>query len=215
MQAQVSTPRLSRAFYRRDALVLARGLLGQRLVSQIGGIRTSGIIVETEAYLGIPDKAAHTYGGRKTARNRSMWGDGGTAYVYLVYGMHHCFNVVAGPVGEPIAVLVRGLQPDGGQGVMFERRRVRRETDLASGPGKVCQALGIDRQQDGTDLVDGRLLYIERLRRRALPSRAITAAPRIGIPYAGEWQRRPLRLYIEGNPHVSRGAEIGSLRARV
>jgi DNA-3-methyladenine glycosylase len=202
--------RLTRSFYRRDPVLVARSLLGHRLVSRIGGTRTSGIIVETEAYLGIPDKGAHTYRGRRTPRNETMWGDGGHAYVYFVYGMHHCVNVVAGRSGDPVAVLIRALEPDAsdssdaGMHLMFARRqKAKRPTDLCSGPSKLCQALGITRDHDGADLVDGDLLFIERARSRSLPETYVIAGPRVGIGYAEEWQHEPLRFFLKDNPHVS------------
>src|SRR5690606_28960799 len=111
-----------REFYRRDPVTVARALLGQRLVRVAQGVRTAGLIVEVEAYLGIPDKAAHTCGGRRTPRNESMWGDGGHAYIYFTYGMHHCMNVVAGAPGSPVAVLLRALEPVEGLEAMYARR---------------------------------------------------------------------------------------------
>lgn len=196
---------LPRSFYRRDAVSVARSLLGQRLVTCVDGKRTSGIVVETEAYLGRLDKAAHTYGNRRTPRNETMWGDAGHLYVYFVYGMHHCANVVAGSTGEPVAVLVRALEPDCGTDVMFERRRrARRDTDLCSGPGRLCQALGIARDFDGADLVAGELITVERLRKRCLPSARIASGPRVGIGYAEEWQGKHLRFWVRGSPHVSK-----------
>ncbi len=204
MTAQEAAPRLSRSFYRRDPVAVARGLLGHRLVSRIGGKRTSGIIVETEAYLGIADKGAHTYGGRHTPRNETMWGDGGYAYVYFVYGMHHCVNVVAGRSNDPMAVLIRALEPDAGLDLMFTKRmKAQRPTDLCSGPSKLCQALGITRDHDGEDLIEGEFLFIEHARSRSLPTASIIAGPRIGIAYAEEWQHKPLRFFLRGNPHVS------------
>ena len=169
------------------------------------GRRTSGIIVETEAYLGIPDRAAHTHGGRRTERNRSMWIDGGHAYVYFIYGMHCCMNVVAGLAEEPVAVLLRALQPDEGVDGMYRRRgAARRDADLCSGPGKLCQALEIDRQLDGVDLVTDDRLFVELLRQRPLPAGAIAAGPRVGVEYAGEWAAEQLRFAIADNPNVSR-----------
>ncbi len=201
-----SLARLSRRFFRRDAATLARALLGQQLVSEVDGVRTAGVIVETEAYLGIEDKAAHTYAGRRTARNETMWGDAGHAYVYLVYGMHHCVNAVAGRAGEPCGVLIRALQPEDGVNAMrARRRRARRIADLCSGPGKLCQALGITRQLNGVDLTKPGSLWIERRRRRPLSSSAVTTGPRVGIGYADEWRYEPLRFCVSGNPHVSRG----------
>ena len=161
------------------------------------------MIVETEAYLGIPDKAAHTYGGRHTRRNRTMWGAPGHAYVYFVYGMHHCINVVAGKTGDPVAVLIRALAPEVGIDTMFERRhKARRTTDLCSGPAKLCQALGIDLALDGEDLTSSDLLCVASPGRRQPPA-TIVATPRVGIAYAEEWQPEPLRFFVAGNPHVS------------
>jgi len=196
-------PRIARSFYRDDAVSVARRLLGQRLVTCIDGERTSGIIVETEAYLGVADKAAHTYGGRRTARNETMWGDGGHLYVYFVYGMHHCANVVAGRAGDPVAALVRALEPDDGLDTMFARRpAAKRPVDLCSGPAKLCQALGITRDHDGTDLSRPGVAGIEQLRQRALSSHRIASGPRIGIGYAEEWQAEPLRFWVRDSPHV-------------
>ncbi len=204
------TARLPRSFYRRDVIAVARGLLGQRLVTELDDSRVSGIIVETEAYLGTVDKAAHTYGGRRTARNEAMWGDGGHAYVYFVYGMHHCVNVVAGNPEEPVAVLLRALEPDGGTDLMFERRAAaRRPIDLCSGPGKLCQALGITRAVDGEDLVSGKRLFVEALRARPLPEATIGCGPRVGVHYAEEWRHEPLRFWVRGNRNVSRSPGSG------
>lgn len=197
--------RLPRPFFRRQPVTVARALLGKRLLSQADGVRTVGTIVEVEAYLGVSDKAAHTYGGRCTARNETMWGDGGYAYVYFVYGMHHCVNVVAGTTGDPVAVLIRALEPCEGLPAMAVRRpNASHPTDLCSGPAKLTAALGIDRSMDGADLVKGTLLYLEATSTRALPSRRIGVGPRVGIGYAEDWVSRPLRFWVRGNPHVSR-----------
>lgn len=196
--------RLARHFYERDPIKVARGLLGQRLVRVAGGQRVAGIIVETEAYLGRVDRAAHSYRGR-TERNASMWLTGGHAYVYFIYGIHWCMNVVAGVAGDPVAVLVRALEPVEGLDFMRARRpRAKRDRDLCSGPGKLCEALAIDRRLDGVDLVTSDELFIEQERRRAYPSARITVGPRIGVDYAGEWAREPLRFHLTGHPHVSR-----------
>ena len=138
--------RLSRSFYRRDAVQVARSLLGQKLVRWLDGHRLAGFIVETEAYLGIPDRAAHTHNGRRTPRNASMWKDGGYAYVYFTYGIHHCMNVVAGRSEDPIAVLLRALEPVEGLEIMRAHRGwSKADSQLCSGPGKLCQALAMDR----------------------------------------------------------------------
>lgn len=201
---QLPASPLPAQFYLRDAITVARSLLGQRLVSLVGEQRTSGLIVETEAYLGAADKAAHTYGGRNTRRNRTMWGAGGHAYVYLIYGLHHCVNVVAGHADDPVAVLIRALDPDEGLETMFTRRaKARRPTDLCSGPAKLCQALGIDRSHDGVGLVEGSVLFVEGLRQRTLPRSKIVSGPRVGVGYAAEWADKPLRFWVRDNPHVS------------
>ncbi|MDP6580719.1 MAG: DNA-3-methyladenine glycosylase [Vicinamibacterales bacterium] len=199
-----SLRRPPRSFFRRDPVSVARELLGHRLVSGVGGKQTAGIIVETEAYLGIRDKAAHTYGGRRTHRNRTMWGAAGHAYVYFVYGMHHCINVVAGETGDPVAVLIRALEPETGIDTMFERRhRARRIIDLCSGPAKLCLALGIDLGLDGEDLISSDLLRVESSSRSSPLAATIVTAPRVGIAYAEEWQNKPLRFFVADNPHVS------------
>lgn len=201
-----ASTRLPRFFYRHDAKRVARSLLGQLLVRVDNGLRLSGMIVETEAYLGIEDKAAHTFKGRRTPRNRSMWLDGGHGYIYFTYGMHHCFNVVAGRSGEPVAVLVRALEPVENLDLMYARRiAARRDTDLCSGPAKLAAALDIDRGLDGVDLATSGAIFIERLRERAFPSARVCVGPRLGVGYAEEWARTPLRFFLRGNPHVSRG----------
>lgn len=191
--------------FRSDPVTVARRLLGQRLVRIQGGLRLAGTIVETEAYLGLEDRAAHTFNGHKSARNQSMYLPGGHAYVYFTYGMHHCLNVVCGEADEGVAVLIRALQPTEGLEEMRRRRRTaRKDADLCSGPAKLTQALNIDRSLDGADLVLGKSLFIERLRSRALPSARIAVGPRIGVAYAGEWSTRPLRFHVRSSPFVSR-----------
>ncbi len=198
--------RPARTFFRRDPVALARALLGQRLVRILDdGQRLAGTIVETEAYLGLNDAAAHTYRGRKTARNASMWLDGGHAYVYFTYGMHYCCNVVAQGPGKPTAVLLRAIEPTEGLEAMFQRRpAAKRPRDLCSGPAKLCAALEIDRNLDGEDLQTSDRLFIEQLRARTLPSTAIAASPRIGVDYAGDWAQKPLRFFCPHNLYVSR-----------
>nr|WP_206211863.1 DNA-3-methyladenine glycosylase [Wenzhouxiangella sp. XN24] len=199
---------MSHKFCQRDPVALARALLGQVLVRvDADGARLAGRIVETEAYLGVADRAAHSYGGRRTARNEAMWGPAGHAYVYFVYGMHYCMNIVAEGPGQPSAVLLRALEPLEGLEQMRRRRAAGRavvlpDTALCSGPAKLAQALGVDRALDGADLVDGETLFLERGSR--VPPTRIVVAPRIGVDYAGDWAERPLRFYVAGNPHVSR-----------
>jgi DNA-3-methyladenine glycosylase len=199
--------------YDRDPVTVARRLLGQRLVRVLDGQRLAGIIVETEAYLGDEDRAAHTFGGRRTARNESMYLPGGHAYVYFTYGMHHCLNVVCGAADEGVAVLVRAVEPTEGVAGMFARlSRARKATDLCSGPAKLTQALAIDRDLDGVDLKSDPRLFIERVRLRALPGRQIDSTPRVGVDYAGPWAYKLLRFIIRRNPHVSRGKRASSGR---
>jgi DNA-3-methyladenine glycosylase len=200
--------RLGRDFYLVDAEPLARALIGQRLVRVLeDGTRVAGVIVETEAYLGVKDKAAHTFGGRRTGRNESMWAVGGTAYVYFTYGMHFCMNVVAGEAGDPVAVLLRALEPVEGLDAIRALRTHRprktplKDRDLCSGPGRLCEALGIGRGLNGEDLTTSRRMWIEA--GRAYAPRELVRTTRIGISSAEEWVDRPLRWYIRGNVHVS------------
>lgn len=200
--------RLQRGFFAASPHILARRLLGQRLVrTREDGTRLSGTIVEVEAYLGVEDRAAHSFGGRRTARTEPMYGPPGTAYVYFTYGMHHCFNIVCGRVDEPVAVLIRALEPLEGVEAMRELRGVAAgagESKLCSGPARLCQALGIDLTLNRIDLVSDSRLSLERARSRPLPASRLVNTPRVGVGYAGPWARRLLRWHIRGNPHVSR-----------
>ncbi len=197
--------RLERDFYTRaDTLRVARELLGKRLVVPDGdGRRVSGRIVEVEAYLGVEDRAAHSFGGRRTRRTETMYAVGGIAYVFFVYGMHHQFNVVTGPEGLPHAVLVRAVEPEEGVGLMKERRPVTKERELTNGPGKLCRALGIDLGYDGEDLTRGARVWVEETGVRLKPDE-IASGTRIGVAYAGEDALRPWRFWVEGNVYVSR-----------
>ena len=193
--------KLKPAFYRRDTVAVAKSLLGKRLVRVERGRRLAGRIVEVEAYLGAADAAAHTFGGRRTARNEAMYLPGGHAYVFFVYGMHDCFNVVTKGKDEPEAVLVRALEPVEGVAAMKRFRRTARERDLSNGPAKLCQALRISRALNGADL-SGREIFIETDLEPA--SGEIGASPRIGVDYAGEAAAWPLRFFLKGNPFVSK-----------
>ncbi len=202
--------RLTRRFFRRDPETLARALLGQVLVRRLpNGKELSGRIVEVEAYLGIEDKAAHSYGGRRTKRNESMWLDGGHAYVYFTYGMHFCINVVANRAEVPTACLIRALEPLEGIEHM-RRQRAKKvqesrldDTNLCSGPAKLTESLGIDRKLDRIDLVTSEQVFL--VRGRSVRDASVEVAPRVGIAYAKEvWASKPLRFFVRGNPHVSR-----------
>jgi DNA-3-methyladenine glycosylase len=209
--AVATAPRCEREFYATDPVTLARRLLGQRLVRSFRGRRLSGTIVEVEAYLGIPDAAAHTYRGRRTPRNEAMYADPGTAYVYFTYGMHFCLNIVAGERDDPVAVLLRALEPTEGVTTMRRLRSVHRpagarpllDSELCSGPARLCEALEIDTGLNGIDLTADSRLWIERTRARPLPDSALVNTPRIGVDYAGPWAKEPLRWFIRGNPHAS------------
>lgn len=190
---------LPREFYARPVLDVAHDCIGMYLVSYIGGCEVVGRIVETEAYKGPEDRAAHSYGGRRTARTEVMFGEAGHAYVFMLYGMHYNFNVVTGTQGQPEAVLIRAVEPVTGRNHMAARRRLSESSGLLSnGPGKLCQAFGITKRHYGTDLTQGviRLAFG--------PASQVNTSPRIGIDYAGEWADRPWRFYLPDNPHVSK-----------
>jgi DNA-3-methyladenine glycosylase len=202
-QSQSEFAKLPREFYTRsNVLAVARDLLGKLLVVRApDGTRTSGLIVETEAYRGPKDRASHAYGGRRTNRTETMYSIGGTAYVYFVYGMYNQFNVVTNVNDIPHAVLIRALEPVEGIELMKTRRRQQPERNLTSGPGKLCIAMGIDRSLDRADLLGDKVWLEEgeRIRRSRIAS-----GPRIGIDYAKEWVDKPWRFWVKGNPHVSR-----------
>ncbi|MET0648296.1 MAG: DNA-3-methyladenine glycosylase [Pyrinomonadaceae bacterium] len=197
--------RLGRDFYTRaDTLRVARELLGKRLVVPgAAGARVSARVVEVEAYLGVEDRAAHSYGGRRTRRTETMYAAGGAAYVFFVYGMHHQFNVVTGPEGRPHAVLVRAVEPEEGIGLMIERRPVPKERELTSGPGKLCRALGIDLTFDGEDLTTSGRVWLEETGQTYRPAEVATG-PRIGVAYAAEDALKPWRFWVKENEYVSR-----------
>ncbi|MEE9130556.1 MAG: DNA-3-methyladenine glycosylase [Phycisphaerales bacterium] len=189
-----------------DPITVARRLLGQRLVRVINGQRLAGTIVEVEAYLGADDAAAHTYRGRRTARNAAMYLPGGHAYIYFTYGMHHCLNIVCGKADEGVAVLLRAIQPTEGFKRMYRNRpSAKRESDLCSGPAKLTQALAIDRSLNEIDMRASGSLFMERLRSRALPPSRILCTRRVGVGYAQEWADRPLRFLIKDTLWASRG----------
>ena len=200
-------PVLPREFYLQPTLRVARALLGKVLVHRARGVVVAGRIVEVEAYRGPSDRAAHTAGGRRTARNETMWGPAGHLYVYFTYGMHHCCNVVTRGPGRPEAVLLRALEPVTGIETMRRRRRLRAGSItslLARGPGNLCRALAIDRRLDGTDLCRGPVVLLDAPQ---VPSAAIASSPRIGIPYAGVDALRPWRFYLRDSRAVS-GARL-------
>ncbi|MCX7706723.1 MAG: DNA-3-methyladenine glycosylase, partial [Anaerolineae bacterium] len=184
--------RLERAFYARPSVTVARELLGQRLVRVLDdGQRLSGLICETEAYGGPDDEASHAY--RRTQRSAIMYGPPGHAYVYFIYGMHYCLNVVTELDGVPGAVLIRGLFPQEGLDTIRARRRGVPDARLCDGPGKVCQALGITLAQNGLDLTSSTELFVE----VSVPvaTQQVVITPRIGVRGSPEVRNRPCLLY--------------------
>ena len=195
---------LPAGFYRRPADVVAPDLLGRFIVRRLGDQRLVARIVETEAYLGRGDRASHAWGGRRTRRSRVLYSSPGTAYVYLIYGMYHCLNAVTGDSTDGDAVLIRAAEPLRGISTMAAHRGLQREPregDLAGGPGKLCQALAIDRRHNARTLTRGPLRLTEGM---PVAAQEVVAGPRIGIDYAGEAKLWPLRFAILGNRHVSR-----------
>jgi len=185
-------------FFARPTIDVARDLLGHIVVSDVRGCRTAGRIVETEAYLGPDDPAAHGFGGRRTRRNASMFGPPGIAYVFFTYGVHWCLNAVTEREGFPAAVLLRALEPLEGIAAMRRRRGTTRGTPLASGPARLTQALGVTGRLDGHELSRAPLRLVEG---SAVEESEIEATPRIGLSRATDW---PLRFVIRGSPFASR-----------
>ena len=182
--------RLARGFYARPTMVVARDLLGKVLVHATAEGRYAGRIVETEGYVGPDDAASHARSG-PGGRAAVMWGPPGVAYVYLIYGVHHCFNAVCETEGYPGAVLVRAIEPLGAAAA-----------ERGSGPALVCRALRIDRACNGLDLTTSAELGIEDA--PAVPDTNVGMGPRVGVDYAGAWAARPWRLWVTDSPHVSR-----------
>ncbi len=195
--------KLPREFYTRpDVLKVSRDLLGKLLVVPTRNKkRVSGMIVEVEAYRGPEDRASHAFGGRRTKRTETMYKVGGVAYVYFVYGMYYQFNVVSNVEDTPHAILVRALEPVEGIEFMRKRRHTHPDHNLTNGPGKLCIAMGIDRELDGADLLGNRV-WLEEYER--IPASRISKGPRIGIDYAEDWVDKPWRFWIRDNSYVSR-----------
>jgi DNA-3-methyladenine glycosylase len=191
--------KLPRLFYDQPTLQVAQALLGTLLVHRHPEGTTAGKIIETEAYVGPEDKASHASRGR-TPRSLIMFGPPGFAYVYLIYGLHHCLNVVTEPQDYPAAVLIRAVEPIAGIQLMQARRGISDVRQLTNGPGKVCQAFAIDRCLNGADMCSDNL-YVED--RHDIPS-AIVASTRVGVDYAGPWKDKCWRFYIAGHAGVSK-----------
>lgn len=196
---------LPESFYtRKDVVKIAQELLGKVLVTNIDGIYTSGMIVETEAYAGAADKASHAHGNRRTKRTEIMFWQGGMAYVYLCYGIHHLFNVVTNMRDVPHAVLIRAVEPLEGIEHMLERRgKEKLVPSLTAGPGAMSMALGIHTSQTGKSLLSNEI-YIED-RGFRIPSKDIVTGTRVGVAYAQDDAYLPYRFSIRGNKYVSKG----------
>lgn len=200
--------KLDKTFYRRDTLPVAKELLGKKLVHKINGRILSGIIVETEAYMGIQDKAAHSYGGRKTERTKVMFEAGGVSYIYFIYGLYYCFNVVTAEEGIPQAVLIRAVQPVEGiedMALLRVNKNIKELTkkqiiNIANGPAKLCSALKLDKTLNAVSLTSD-ILYIEDVNYNNFE---IVETTRIGIDYAEEAKDYPWRFYIKDNPYISK-----------
>lgn len=202
--------RLPRSFYARPVLTVAREVIGQILVHESREGLCAGRIVEAEAYRGPEDRAAHSFGGRRTQRTEAMFGPPGHAYVFFVYGMHWHMNLVTTRKGAPHAVLLRAVEPLQGLELMAARRGVAEgRVELTNGPGKLCRAFGIDRNAYGLDLTRGERLYLCRGR-----ARKVARSPRIGIDYAGAWAERPWRFYDPESRFLSRAKAPNGGRSR-
>ena len=203
--------KIPREFYTRgDTLEIARELLGKLLVVPTAtGERVSGMIVETEAYLGAIDKAAHSYRNRRTTRTETMFAVGGTAYIFFIYGMYYQFNVVVGAIDTPHAILIRAVEPVENIEIMRTRRNAKSKNpnqqmldkNLTSGPGKLCIALGVDRTFNNEDLL-GKKVWLEEF--KAFSDSEISSGKRIGIDYAEEFAEKPCRFWLKDNLFVSR-----------
>src|SRR5262245_42579964 len=192
--------KLSRSFYSRSTLDVASDLLGKVLVRRLNRRILAGKIVETEAYVGPHDLACHASKGH-TPRTSIMYGPPGFAYVYMIYGFYFCLNAVTEPEGYPAAVLIRAVEPLENVEYMRKlRKNPAADRNIASGPGKLCMGMAIDKKLNGADLTNG-ILWVED---RKLETGSIDTSPRVGVDYAGEYRDKPWRFFVHGNPHVSR-----------
>ena len=195
--------KLTANFYQRgDVLTISRELLGKVIYTNFHDKLTSGIIVETEAYAGITDKASHAYGGKRTKRTETMYLPGGTSYIYLCYGIHHLFNIITSGENIPHAVLLRAIEPQDGIKIMLQRRNKKKEDQsLTAGPGSLTQALGITVKDSGT-LLMGNFIWLED-QNIQINNQDILATPRVGVQYAGEDAQNPWRFQVEISPWMN------------
>lgn len=196
--------KIPHSFYTRpDVVTISRELLGKYLFTQINGIRTGGVVVETEAYAGTGDRACHAHLNRRTKRTEIMYHEGGVAYVYLVYGLHALFNIITNEEGKADAVLIRAIEPtEGAEEMLLRRNLPALQPNLTAGPGVMCQALGISTRHYGTDLT-GAEIWLED-RGLVVPEGEVLASPRVGIDYAGEDALLPWRFRVRGSRWTSR-----------
>ncbi len=196
--------KIPQSFYeRRNVVMISRELLGKYVFTNIDGELTGGIIIETEAYNGVIDKASHAFGGRKTNRTEVMHRQGGIAYVYLCYGIHEMLNIVTSVEGEPHAILIRAVEPVEGIDIMLLRRKMDKlKFNITQGPGSVAQALGISRAINGISL-QSETLWLED-RGLFVTNEDVEAVPRVGVAYAGADALLPYRFYVKGNRYVSK-----------
>jgi len=186
--------RLKRSFFIRNTLTVAKELLGKYLIRKIGNRKLVGKIVETEAYIGPQDRASHAYGGKITERSKTEYLEGGHIYIYLCYGMYWQLNITTSLAGKPECVLIRALEPVNSK---------LKSKKIASGPGKLCQWLKLDKSFDGEDLTKSKIIWLENRGEKILPSQ-IAKTKRIGIEYAGPWKDKLWRFYLKNNPFFSR-----------
>jgi DNA-3-methyladenine glycosylase len=195
--------KLPAEFYKRhDVLQIAHDLLGKILITKFEGVVTSGKIVETEAYIGLTDRASHSYNGKRTARNEHMYAAAGTAYIYICYGMHHLFNVVTNKKDTPDAVLIRAVEPVDGISAMLQRTgKLKLDHSLTKGPGNAGRALGISKEHSGLNLLGNTIaIYDNNI---LLSNAEIGTSKRIGVEGAGDAAHYPYRFFIKGNKYVS------------
>lgn len=194
--------RLNKEFYFGDNINIAKNLLGKVLVTQKNGVITKGKIVEVEAYDGLTDKASHAYKNKKTKRTQIFFKDGGISYVYLIYGMYNCMNVITNGEDKPQAILIRALEPIYGLDTMKERRKIDKEINLCNGPGKLCIAMDIDTSLNNINLENSNELYINQ--GEDIKEEDIVKTKRINIDYAEEAKDFLWRFYIKGNKYISK-----------
>jgi DNA-3-methyladenine glycosylase len=191
------------SFYKRkDVVLIAKELIGKIIITNFDGVITSGRIVETEAYVAIIDKASHSFNGRRTARNEHMYNDGGTAYIYICYGLHHMMNIVTNKKNIPDAVLIRAIEPLAGIDIMLQRtgKKIPDKT-ITRGPGNAGKALGIYKHHSGKHLLDDEIYLMDDAIK--INRHAIGISARIGVENAGKDALLPYRFYLKGNKYVS------------